>query len=985
MVSCVTYSQKNSSNFFEISRQKELYFQKEFKRNSIENIQTFSKNYKKFIRWQWFWQNRVDKKGNLNTYNKELYAPNNVQKLRTHAILNATNQNTWKIVGPEKYPEGTNPNGIKGIGRIDAIVVNPKNKNHIIIGARSGGIWETYNINDTNPNWICLTNNLPVSTVNDLKIVDNILYAATSNKNPILAQGDVKYGLGIIKKPLDSKVWELPNISFDSKNIAVSNKNPNILYAVGEKEIYKSINAGDDWQKLNDPIVNSNTSKLILTNIEINLDDDSIIIITGRLSVYDSTNNKQEDILIFKSENGGKTWNNLTRDLEVFLNAKFIEFNSKDNPISLTKGKKNHISTYIHNKKIYLCIQEMHSQNRVYFITLEDNWKTFKLFNSLSENKKFYYRTDNVDVEFQVITDSNILIGNRKLRVIKNKEHNITTLDTGYKNLHQDIRALSYDTEINRLLVGTDGGINIGFDKNKELLFNSFSNASGNLNLFLAFNMSYSNKNNTRIIRIGNQDTGYYSIENTNNSWNNWKRFGPFGEGLIYTDPIDPKIVYRINAGGHGGNLQKSTNAGTTFRNTRIKTGNYVFSPLAIHPTENKNLIFDNYVKHDQYTLSLSNNQTKTAIPIANGISKLDKGMNLALAISKKDPSVFFVARKDFNIKKYGINNALFKCSNLDFKNPKQLKYTNITANITAIDSTILKTAFITDIEINDSNEKELWVTFGNLEKGKKIYHSIDGGLHWENSSANLPNVPVNVVEFDAVNNQLYIGNDYGVYNYNKESKTWDLYGKGLPISIVTSITIDTKENEIIAATHGRSVWISPLIKNSDYIITADENWTEDKTISGNLIIKNGASLLLSNATLKANSIIVEDNAILNVFNGKIASNSNTPNFNTLFIVNANASVSFSNTIICNYNINMLANSAINFYGSNFNKLQQSTIHVFANSNYYQNKNSKIILDDSNTSLLFYKGYQLGETPDITNINNINFSGNGNIKVIHNE
>lgn len=983
--SLCTFSQRNVAGFFEISNQKQLDFQKEFKKNNAENNRTLSKNYKKFVRWQWFWQNRVDKKGDLAAYNKEIFAPGNVQKLREHAILNIKNEDDWKIVGPETYPEGTNPNGIKGIGRIDAIVVNPNNKNHVIIGARSGGIWETYTINNPFPTWVCLTNNLPVSTVNDLKIINNTLYAATSNKNAYQAQGDSKYGLGIIKKSLDTNVWELPNTSFESKNIAVSKKNPNILYAVGEKHSYKSTDAGGHWEKLSDPVANIKNSKLFLTNIEVNPFDANKIIITGRLNIYDSTNNKQVDVLIFKSENGGKSWINLTSDLEKFINTKFKATNAKDSPISLTKGKKNQITTYTHNEKLFLCLQEMHSQNRVYFVTLDEKWKNFSLFNSRSKNNTYYYKTDNVDVRFQVINGSEIIIGNRKLRIIKNDKHTITALDNGYKDLHQDIRAINYDKERNKLILGTDGGINIGFDKNSDLLFPSFSNASGNLNLFLAFNMSYINNNSTRTIRIGNQDTGYYRADNTGEKWNNWKRFGPFGEGLVYTHSINPNIVYLINAGGHGGNVLKSIDGGKNFTNTKIKAGNYVFAPFAIHPTNTNKLLFDNFVEYDQYTLSLSNNQTKTAIPIANGITKLDKGMNLALAISKKNPAVFYVARKDFHLKTYGINNSLFKSENLDFKNPEKITYTDITANINAIDTTILKTAFITDIEISDTNEKELWITFGNLEKGKKIYHSSDGGLNWENISANLPNVPVNVVEFDTINNQLYIGNDYGVYNYNSKSKTWGLYGKGLPVAIVTSIAIDTKENEIIAATHGRSVWLAPLIKNTDHIITTHENWTEDKTISGDLIIKSGASLLLSNATLKTHNIVLQDNAILNVFNGKIISNykNDKPYFNTSFIVNSASRIAFSNAEIHNYTINMEANSAITFYGSNYNKLQHVTINIFANANYYQNTNSKIVLEDTATSLLFHTGYILGNTPNATELNKINFSGNGNIKLIN--
>lgn len=981
--SCL-FSQTTTNNYFDILKEKQLELDIEFakKKNTDKNLALHKKE-KKLARWEWFWHSRIDKNGNLNTYNKELFAPVKINQLRTQKI-SKNKKASWQIIGPEEYPSGTNPNGIKGIGRIDAIVVNPNNKNHIIIGARAGGIWETYNSNDSIPYWKCLTNDLPVYSVNDLKIINNTLYAATSNINPILIQGDKRYGLGVIKKKLNDSLWKLPNKVFECKKIAISKNNTNLLYAVGEKYIYKSKDSGNNWVKLTDPVNSISDSKLLLTNIEINPYNDNQILISGKLFVYDLTKNKEQDILLFKSENGGKSWENLTSTLEKFVNNKIKNSKAKDKPISLTTGLKNHISTYTHQKKTYLCIQQRYRPNHVYFVTLDRNWKNFKLFNSLSKSNTYYYGTDNVDACFQVINDHQILIGNRKLRLINNHKHTITGLDNRYKYLHQDIRAIHYDTDLGRLLIGTDGGFNIGFDTDNNLKFPSFNNASGNLNLFLAFNMSYINKNNIRTVRIGNQDTGYYRSDNINGNWTKWNRFGSFGEGLIYTDPIDPNIVYRINAGGHGGNIQKSTNAGTKFTNTKVKAGNYVFASLEIDKNNTNNLIFDNYKNYDQYTLHLSNDQMKTSVDISNGIKQLDKGMNLGLAISKKNPAVFYVARKSFHLEKYGINNSLYKSENFDFNNPSDIKYIDLTANITKLDSTILKNAFITHIELNDTNENELWISFGNLENRKKIYHSIDGGINWKNISKNLPNVPVNIVKYDVRNKKLYIGNDYGVYYYNTVSKQWNRYGNGLPITIITSLEIDHIENELIASTHGRSVWTAPLIKNNNYIVSTDTSWITNKTIEGDLIIKEGVNLLISNATLKTNNITIENNASLNSFSAKLISNyknSMGGYFNTNILVKPNASLIITNTEIENYTIDLKGNSTFTLYGKNDITLKHSTINVFENASYLQNKKTKLILEDIGTNLIFHNSFNLGSFPNISKTKEINFSGNGSIKV----
>ena len=799
------YPQQN--NYFETLTHKHIEFEEKFRNNNLNQNVALQKEYKKFARWQWFWQNRTDANGNFSTYYKELYQPEKIKR-----ITDTTQNNqeaTWQIVGPEKYPDGTNPNGIKGIGRIDAIAVNPKNKNHVIIGARAGGIWETYNIQDSMPKWICLSNDLPIASTKDLKISGDYVFATTSNFSPILVQGDAKYGIGVIKKKLNETTWSLPNIAFECNNLAISKKNPKKIYAIGDKYIYKSVDHGENWQKLSDPVENIKTSKLLLTNIDVNPKNDNIVMITGRTYHFNSTHNKKGDISVFKTEDGGKTWQNLTTCIENIINTSITKLQATDKPIDITSGKKRvHTASYLFNNKLYLCVQQMHSPNHTYFLVSDDKkWRKFSLYNSLSKSKHLYYTTDNVDVRFQPVNDSLIIIGNRKLRVINNKKHSIAHLDYRYKFLHQDIRAIHYDTKNERLLVGTDGGINLGLDATGSLSFPSFTNASGNLNLFLAFNMSYIHTEDNRTIRIGTQDTGYYQTDFANEKWTNWKRFGPFGEGMVYTDPYNPKIVYRINAGGHGGNIQKSDNSGKTFKDPRIKAGNYVFAPLEINSKNTKHLIFDDFKRHDQYTLAISNDHLQTAIDIDNGISDLDKGMNLALALSKKDTTVFYVARKRFNLKINGIYNSIYKAENFNFKKPKAVKYINLTENFKKADSIILKKAFITDIEVNDFNENELWISFGNVESGKKIYHSIDGGLNWTNISSNLPNVPVNVIEKNNSNNTLFIGNDYGVYYYNTTTKKWIRYGKKLPIAMVVDIEFDYKTKEIIAATHGRSVW----------------------------------------------------------------------------------------------------------------------------------------------------------------------------------
>ncbi|TVZ55898.1 hypothetical protein OD91_1171 [Lutibacter sp. Hel_I_33_5] len=796
------------NNYFELVIANNEKFEKRFENRSTLNENekaALDKEYKKYVRWHSYWETRVDENGNMDSYDKEYFSLKNIKNKKDVE----KNIPKWSIIGPTIFPRGKNQSGLKGIGRIDAITVNPKNKNHVIIGARSGGVWQTQNIDSNSPTWVSLTDDLPIGTVNDVKIVGNTIYAASSNESANFGgHGNSRYGLGIIKKPLSGGKWYVSNEKFDANKIAVAS-NTNIMYSLGSKHVYKSIDAGLNWIKTKNVIPEIEASKILLSHIEVNPINSNIVVVTGRVDVW-SYSKVPVNNLVFKTTDGGKTWENLTDSVESLINDKINA--TKDVKVNLKKSSDNAIATYNYKGTLYLCLRS--SISKVYFITAEKDWSNLELYNSLSSKKRYAFSSDNMIQTFQVVSKNEILLGTRRLRVINNTKHNETILDGYYNDLHQDIRAINYNATTGRLLLGTDGSIHRTFDIDNNLKFSNFPNISGNLNLFLAFNMAYNNFGNFRTLRIGNQDTGWYENHNAGLDWLGWTRTeGIWGEGRVYADPKNASVIYFNKARS----LHVSNNGGVSTSFTARRFGNYNRSQLKFNPNNSSQLVFDSNeyfnlkIKNYTYALSLSNDQMKSSIDISNGIEKLKQGINTAIAISKSNSSVMYVSRKEVRYSVDGINNTLYKTDNLNFNNPKSITYTNLTENLNKYDKTILSKAFINDIEVEDTNEHEIWLAFGNLEKGKKVYHSINGGVTWNNISTNLPNTPVNTLAYDAVNNTLFAGTDYGVYIYDNAKDSWFRFGRNLPVSMVTSIAIDNHKNEIIASTHGRSVWSAQL------------------------------------------------------------------------------------------------------------------------------------------------------------------------------
>jgi photosystem II stability/assembly factor-like uncharacterized protein len=90
------------------------------------------------------------------------------------------------------------------------------------------------------------------------------------------------------------------------------------------------------------------------------------------------------------------------------------------------------------------------------------------------------------------------------------------------------------------------------------------------------------------------------------------------------------------------------------------------------------------------------------------------------------------------------------------------------------------------------------------------IFKTTDYGATWTSLSADLPEGnPIYVVREDPKNPRLlYAGSEFGAFVSLDGGATWAELGAGLPTVAVHDIIIHPREGDVIAATHGRSLWI---------------------------------------------------------------------------------------------------------------------------------------------------------------------------------
>ena len=97
------------------------------------------------------------------------------------------------------------------------------------------------------------------------------------------------------------------------------------------------------------------------------------------------------------------------------------------------------------------------------------------------------------------------------------------------------------------------------------------------------------------------------------------------------------------------------------------------------------------------------------------------------------------------------------------------------------------------------------------------VYVSDDLGKRWRSISANLPAEPVNVIKEDPVNaDVLYVGSDRGVYVSIDRGRSWQSLQSNLPNVPVHDLVVHPRDRELVAGTHGRSVWIVDVLPLQD-------------------------------------------------------------------------------------------------------------------------------------------------------------------------
>lgn len=389
--------------------------------------------------------------------------------------------------------------------------------------------------------------------------------------------------------------------------------------------------------------------------------------------------------------------------------------------------------------------------------------------------------------------------------IIRSDDGGKTFKSINKENVHADHQTLWVNPNLKgHLIDGNDGGVNISYD-NGESWIKCNNPAVGQ---FYTVNVDHEEPYN---VYGGLQDNGVWVGPNTHKEDKSWHQEGKYpyesimgGDGMqVQIDNRNSDIVYTGYQFGNYYRINRATDKNTYIQpkhNLGEKPYRFNWQTPILLSSHNQDILYLGGNK-----LMRSMNQGDDWQAISADLTQGAKDGNVAYGtLTSISESPF-----EFGVMYTGSDDGLVHVTK------------NSGGNWTTISNTFPKDLWVTRVIASKHKKSRVYVTLNGYRNDhftSYIYMSNDFGTTWTSISSNIPHSAVNVIKEDENNEHiLYVGTDNGLYVSFNNGKYWDAFSNGLPNVAVHDLVIEPKSNDLIVATHGRSLYKTNVAVFKDY------------------------------------------------------------------------------------------------------------------------------------------------------------------------
>lgn len=359
--------------------------------------------------------------------------------------------------------------------------------------------------------------------------------------------------------------------------------------------------------------------------------------------------------------------------------------------------------------------------------------------------------------------------------------------------LHSDQHDLWINPKNNKqLMIGCDGGFYVTYDR-AATWEHLNRNAMGQF-----YHVCVDNRRPYRVYG-GLQDNGSWggpsNTRRANGPTNEDWIFVNGGDGFVCrVDPNDPDLVYSESQDGMLSRRNMRTGATTFVRPfAQAGLGRYRFNwntPFILS-AHNPSIYYSagNYVFR-------SVKQGSEQRAISPEITRTKRGSATALSESPRNPDIVWVGTDDGAV---------------HVTRDGGKSWNNVTDRFRA--AGLPGARWVSSIEASRWEDGRAYVVFDahrSNDDQPYVFVTEDYGESWTSLRGNLPVGSTRVLREDVISKELlYLGTEFAAYASINLGKTWvKLNGDTLPTVAIHEFAQPTTVNEIVVATHGRSIWI---------------------------------------------------------------------------------------------------------------------------------------------------------------------------------
>ena len=680
-------------------------------------------------------------------------------------------------------------------GRVCSIAVDPNDHSRYFVGAASGGVWKTTNAGTT---WAPIFDNEGSYSIGTVVLDPKnplTVWVGTGENN---SQRSVSYGDGVYRSDDGGKSWKNVGLKASERigRIAIDPRNSDAVYIAaqgplwgpgGDRGLFKTTDGGKTWKNILS--ISENTG---VTDVVIDPNNPDTLYAASyqrRRHVWSFINGGPESA-IHKSTDAGATWNKLRAGLP-----------------NVEMGRIGLAISPVDTNVVYATIEAAEGRGGIF--RSSDRGGSWERRNPYDTTAMYYSQITADPKEVDRIYVMNVFLmvsddGGRTLRRL------------GEKSKHVDNHVIWIDPSNTRhYLVGCDGGVYESYDRGANWQFKS------NMPIGQFYDVTVDNSAPFYNVYGGMQDN--YSVGGpartrsasgiVNSDW--FVTQG--GDGFrTQVDPEDPNTLYAELQYGSIVRFDKRTGERMGIQPGEGKGDQGLRfnwdSPFIISPHSHTRLYFaanklfrsddrGNTWKLISGELSRGLDRDKPPLmgkvwgpdSVAKHTSTDPFGNSSALAESPKKEGLIYV----------GTDDGLIQVTEDAGKNWRKIESFPGVPDMT----------YVSRLAASQHDADTVYAAFENHKRSDfapYLLKSTDRGKSWASIKSNLPaNGPVLAIAEDHVNpNLLFIGTEFGLFFTVAGGQKWIQLKGGMPIISVRDLAIQKRENDLVAGTFGRSIYI---------------------------------------------------------------------------------------------------------------------------------------------------------------------------------